>query len=99
MNTPSLSDTLHDLAYAEGDDDAGRIYLTVRLDEAEAAIHQYIREEFLKIVNTQLEAAKANLKYHYEKTKNPNLIREWEGTVTGIMFCRDAIEDKFGGQL
>lgn len=97
-NTPSLSDILW-----QSFEDGKRVERGEKPErthaEAEAAIRQYIREEFLKIVNTQLEAAKANLKYHYEKTKNPNLIREWEGTVTGIMFCRDAIEDKFGGQL
>ena len=37
-------------------------------------------------------AAEKNLKYHKEKTKNLNLIREWKSTIFGMQLCIDRIK-------
>lgn len=43
-------------------------------------------------LNEQKKAAETNLAYHADVTKNERLIRDWQGTVHGIEFCRPAIE-------
>lgn len=42
-------------------------------------------------LNEQKKAAETNLAYHTDVTKNERLIRDWQGTVHGIEFCRPAI--------
>lgn len=42
-------------------------------------------------LNEQKKAAETNLAYHVDVTKNERLIRDWQGTVHGIEFCRPAI--------
>ena len=42
-------------------------------------------------LNEQKKAAETNLAYHVDVTKNERLIRDWQGTVHGIAFCRPAI--------
>ena len=43
-------------------------------------------------LNEQKKAAETNLAYHTDVTKNERLIRDWQGTVHGIEFCRPAIK-------
>ena len=43
-------------------------------------------------LNEQKKAAETNLAYHVDVTKNERLIRDWQGTVHGIEFCRPAIQ-------
>ena len=43
-------------------------------------------------LNEQKKAAETNLAYHTDVTKNERLIRDWQGTVHGIEFCRPAIQ-------
>lgn len=57
-----------------------------------------IRTEIAKVLdrleaelNEQKKAAETNLAYHVDVTKNERLIRDWQGTVHGIEFCRPAI--------
>ena len=61
-------------------------------------IQSYTNAEIAKVLerleaelNEQKKAAETNLAYHVDVTKNERLIRDWQGTVHGIEFCRPAI--------
>jgi len=43
-------------------------------------------------LNEQKKAAETNLAYHTDVTKNERLVRDWQGTVHGIEFCRPALK-------
>lgn len=67
-------------------------------DEMIALIQAYTNAEIAKVLerleselNEQKKAAETNLAYHVDVTKNERLIRDWQGTVHGIEFCRPAI--------
>jgi len=62
-------------------------------------ITAYTNAEIAKVLdrleselNEQKKAAETNLAYHTDVTKNERLIRDWQGTVHGIEFCRPAIQ-------
>lgn len=65
----------------------------------EQEITAHINAEIAKVLerleselNEQKKAAETNLAYHTDVTKNERLIRDWQGTVHGIEFCRPAIQ-------
>ena len=75
---------------------AVRNFITGSMQEA---ITAHINAEIAKVLerleselNEQKKAAETNLAYHTDVTKNERLIRDWQGTVHGIEFCRPAIQ-------
>jgi len=67
-------------------------------DSIDDAIKAHTNAEIAKVLerleaelNEQKKAAETNLAYHVDVTKNERLIRDWQGTVHGIEFCRPAI--------
>lgn len=89
MKPPSLSDILQDLYNIGRHEEAGGVAdRKVALEEAEAAINQYIREEVLKIVGEDEPSSHSgDIDQHMTAARN--------GLRTEL---RKAIEDKFGGQ-
>ena len=72
---------------------------TAYYDFAVDLITAHINAEIAKVLerleselNEQKKAAETNLAYHTDVTKNERLIRDWQGTVHGIEFCRPAIQ-------
>lgn len=72
---------------------------TAYYDFAVDLITAHINAEIAKVLerleselNEQKKAAETNLAYHTDVTKNERLIRDWQGTVHGIEFCRPAIK-------
>ena len=79
---------------------------TLNFDNAKAALTKWrddaiaahtnaeiakVLERLESELNEQKKAAETNLAYHVDVTKNERLIRDWQGTVHGIEFCRPAI--------
>lgn len=64
------------------------------LETAKTAILQHYvpRTEVERLLQEQLEAAKSNLKYQENVTKNERLIRDWKSTIQGIEFCIETLQ-------
>jgi BioD-like phosphotransacetylase family protein len=81
---------VHKLAPADYTENCTNVVMSIVQDHTNAEIAKVL-ERLEAELNEQKKAAETNLAYHVDVTKNERLIRDWQGTVHGIEFCRPAI--------
>lgn len=93
MSDEALKQAITDICFENGGVTkpmAEKLYNTFK-QQQQAAVGEVL-DRLENELNEQKTAAEENLKYHTETTKNERLIRDWQGTVMGIEFCRPAIQ-------
>ena len=92
-NTQEINEIIREMRYRVLEDElenCTNVVMSIVQDHTNAEIAKVL-ERLEAELNEQKKAAETNLAYHVDVTKNERLIRDWQGTVHGIEFCRPAI--------